>query len=256
MWGVTALYPLCVLSHCGKAVQTHRCSGWLRVSVISSCCNVFFCLKIMGNSSEFQKAVKLVINTVSFDKDSTVQVFEATIRYSCKWNELKISFVCVGKGLNSPEGISAGVHMGNMDSVCIIHVHFSLVFMKTCTSDAWTSPHFGLRRNTHFSEYMWEMSLKCSFGDSVDSLSRFLIYCLRNRLPCFKMEFCISLPTKIHCLLFWCLLLWFSFITHSLLSNGGVMAYTQFYAWIALVWKVDSSCLNILKIVSYITAQI
>ncbi|XP_016795827.1 ER degradation-enhancing alpha-mannosidase-like protein 1 isoform X2 [Pan troglodytes] len=35
---------------------------------------------IMGNSSEFQKAVKLVINTVSFDKDSTVQVFEATIR--------------------------------------------------------------------------------------------------------------------------------------------------------------------------------
>lgn len=34
----------------------------------------------MGNSSEFQKAVKLVINTVSFDKDSTVQVFEATIR--------------------------------------------------------------------------------------------------------------------------------------------------------------------------------
>lgn len=35
----------------------------------------------MGNSSEFQKAVKLVINTVSFDKDSTVQVFEATIRY-------------------------------------------------------------------------------------------------------------------------------------------------------------------------------
>ncbi|XP_008155548.2 ER degradation-enhancing alpha-mannosidase-like protein 1 [Eptesicus fuscus] len=37
-------------------------------------------LAIMGNASEFQKAVKLVINTVSFDKDSTVQVFEATIR--------------------------------------------------------------------------------------------------------------------------------------------------------------------------------
>ncbi|EPY80495.1 ER degradation enhancer, mannosidase alpha-like protein, partial [Camelus ferus] len=36
--------------------------------------------RIMGNSSEFQKAVKLVIDTVSFDKDSTVQVFEATIR--------------------------------------------------------------------------------------------------------------------------------------------------------------------------------
>ncbi|KAM6468640.1 ER degradation-enhancing alpha-mannosidase-like protein 1 [Liasis olivaceus] len=37
-------------------------------------------LAVMGNSSEFQKAVKLVIDTVSFDTDSTVQVFEATIR--------------------------------------------------------------------------------------------------------------------------------------------------------------------------------
>ncbi|XP_018418050.1 PREDICTED: ER degradation-enhancing alpha-mannosidase-like protein 1 [Nanorana parkeri] len=37
-------------------------------------------LVVMGNSSEFQKAVRLVIDTVSFDKDSTVQVFEATIR--------------------------------------------------------------------------------------------------------------------------------------------------------------------------------
>ncbi|XP_069862122.1 ER degradation-enhancing alpha-mannosidase-like protein 1 [Dipodomys merriami] len=37
-------------------------------------------LAIMGNASEFRRAVKLVINTVSFDKDSTVQVFEATIR--------------------------------------------------------------------------------------------------------------------------------------------------------------------------------
>ncbi|XP_072308608.1 ER degradation-enhancing alpha-mannosidase-like protein 1 [Eucyclogobius newberryi] len=37
-------------------------------------------LLVLGNVSEFQKAVKLVINTVSFDKDSTVQVFEANIR--------------------------------------------------------------------------------------------------------------------------------------------------------------------------------
>ncbi|XP_048345877.1 ER degradation-enhancing alpha-mannosidase-like protein 1 [Sphaerodactylus townsendi] len=37
-------------------------------------------LAVMGNSSEFRKAVKLVIETVSFDTDSTVQVFEATIR--------------------------------------------------------------------------------------------------------------------------------------------------------------------------------
>ncbi|XP_066554236.1 ER degradation-enhancing alpha-mannosidase-like protein 1 [Amia ocellicauda] len=37
-------------------------------------------LLVMGNVSEFHRAVKLVIDTVSFDKDSTVQVFEANIR--------------------------------------------------------------------------------------------------------------------------------------------------------------------------------
>ncbi|KAI9515079.1 ER degradation-enhancing alpha-mannosidase-like protein 1 [Dissostichus eleginoides] len=37
-------------------------------------------LLVLGNVTEFQKAVKLVIDTVSFDKDSTVQVFEANIR--------------------------------------------------------------------------------------------------------------------------------------------------------------------------------
>lgn len=37
-------------------------------------------LLVLGNVTEFQKAVRLVIDTVSFDKDSTVQVFEANIR--------------------------------------------------------------------------------------------------------------------------------------------------------------------------------
>jgi mannosidase alpha-like ER degradation enhancer 1 len=37
-------------------------------------------LAVLGNSSEFQNAVKMVIRHLSFDKDSTVQVFEATIR--------------------------------------------------------------------------------------------------------------------------------------------------------------------------------
>ncbi|XP_046881272.1 ER degradation-enhancing alpha-mannosidase-like protein 1 isoform X2 [Hypomesus transpacificus] len=37
-------------------------------------------LVVLGNVSEFHRAVKLVIETVSFDKDSTVQVFEANIR--------------------------------------------------------------------------------------------------------------------------------------------------------------------------------
>lgn len=37
-------------------------------------------LAVMGNASEFQKAVKLVIDNVRFDNDNVVQVFEATIR--------------------------------------------------------------------------------------------------------------------------------------------------------------------------------
>ena len=35
----------------------------------------------MGNGSEFQRAVQLIIKNVSFNKSNTVQVFEATIRY-------------------------------------------------------------------------------------------------------------------------------------------------------------------------------
>ncbi|XP_072050977.1 ER degradation-enhancing alpha-mannosidase-like protein 1 [Amphiura filiformis] len=37
-------------------------------------------LAIFGNNSEFKRAVDLVIKSVSFDKDNTVQVFESTIR--------------------------------------------------------------------------------------------------------------------------------------------------------------------------------
>lgn len=40
----------------------------------------FNAFQIMGNSSEFKRAVQLVIDNVSFDKDNTVQVFEANIR--------------------------------------------------------------------------------------------------------------------------------------------------------------------------------
>ena len=35
----------------------------------------------MGNSTEFKHAVQLVIDNVSFDVNSTVQVFETNIRY-------------------------------------------------------------------------------------------------------------------------------------------------------------------------------
>ena len=34
----------------------------------------------MGNKTEFQKAVKLVIENVNFEKSNTVQIFEANIR--------------------------------------------------------------------------------------------------------------------------------------------------------------------------------
>ena len=37
-------------------------------------------LLIMGNKTEFEKAVKLVLHHVNFDKPHTVQVFEANIR--------------------------------------------------------------------------------------------------------------------------------------------------------------------------------
>jgi hypothetical protein len=37
-------------------------------------------LLIMGNISEFKRAVNLVIENVSFEQDSTIQVFEASIR--------------------------------------------------------------------------------------------------------------------------------------------------------------------------------
>lgn len=43
---------------------------------------ILFFLQVLGNVSEFHRAVKLVIDTVSFDKDSTVQVFEANIRWA------------------------------------------------------------------------------------------------------------------------------------------------------------------------------
>ncbi len=37
-------------------------------------------LVVMGNKTEFQRAVKLVLDQVNFDKPTTVQVFEANIR--------------------------------------------------------------------------------------------------------------------------------------------------------------------------------
>jgi len=44
-------------------------------------------LAVMGNVSEFQHAVRLVIDHVRFDRNSTIQVFEATIRYIKKRNK-------------------------------------------------------------------------------------------------------------------------------------------------------------------------
>lgn len=38
-------------------------------------------LAVFGNATEFKKASRLVIDHLNFDKNNTVQVFEATIRY-------------------------------------------------------------------------------------------------------------------------------------------------------------------------------
>jgi hypothetical protein len=38
-------------------------------------------LAILGNASEYKKAIRLVIENLNFNKNITVQVFEATIRY-------------------------------------------------------------------------------------------------------------------------------------------------------------------------------
>ncbi|VEL13362.1 unnamed protein product [Protopolystoma xenopodis] len=39
-------------------------------------------LAILGNVSEFRKAVNLIINSLSFCKDTIIQIFEGTIRYA------------------------------------------------------------------------------------------------------------------------------------------------------------------------------
>ncbi|KAI5109003.1 ER degradation-enhancing alpha-mannosidase-like protein 1, partial [Silurus meridionalis] len=53
---------------------------YLRIFAVNDIMANMLFLQVLGNVSEFHRAVKLVIDTVSFDKDSTVQVFEANIR--------------------------------------------------------------------------------------------------------------------------------------------------------------------------------
>lgn len=56
--------------------------------------------------SEFHRAVKLVIDTVSFDKDSTVQVFEANIRYTCNSFQIvtEICFISLASSYRYKDG--------------------------------------------------------------------------------------------------------------------------------------------------------
>jgi ER degradation enhancer, mannosidase alpha-like 1 len=41
-------------------------------------------LVVLGNNTEFKRAVSLVIQHLDFDKSNTVQVFESTIRFNYK----------------------------------------------------------------------------------------------------------------------------------------------------------------------------
>lgn len=54
-----------------------------------------FSWQVLGNVTEFQRAVKLVIETVSFDKDSTVQVFEANIRCKRLVFSIAVTVICM-----------------------------------------------------------------------------------------------------------------------------------------------------------------
>lgn len=61
----------------------------------------------MGNSSEFRRAVQLVLDNVSFNRCTTVQVFEATIRYVLRchvWGEIcpRQDACCLAHSLPSP----------------------------------------------------------------------------------------------------------------------------------------------------------
>ena len=47
----------------------------------------------MGNSSEFKRAVTLVMENLSFDSSHQVQVFEATIRYVKRLLEIILHFL-------------------------------------------------------------------------------------------------------------------------------------------------------------------
>jgi len=77
----------------------------------------------MGNISEFEHAVQLVIDNVSFEKPATVQVFEATIRFF--WSSaLSIVVLCTFEWqcLDSPI-ISTAVIM----VIIIGHLYFTLL---------------------------------------------------------------------------------------------------------------------------------
>ena len=55
-------------------------SKWPLTLFFPNLVDVLDTLVIMGNKTEFQKAVKLVLDHVNFDKPNTIQIFEANIR--------------------------------------------------------------------------------------------------------------------------------------------------------------------------------
>merc|ERR1711894_26702 len=50
------------------------------IPTVAQCNSSQLSFSVMGNASEFRRAVRLVVDTVHFDKSNTVQVFEANIR--------------------------------------------------------------------------------------------------------------------------------------------------------------------------------
>ena len=86
------------LSVCGVCV----CVCVFRVSCVSVCLceSVFsrasceFQLQVLGNVSEFKRAVDLTLKHVSFDRDIVVSTFETNIRVGCLYSCIVVTVLC------------------------------------------------------------------------------------------------------------------------------------------------------------------
>ena len=70
-------------------------SLWVVFRSVTITATLLISFQIMGNSSEFKRAVALVVENVSFEKQSTIQVFEATIRWVQHHHLFACFYICM-----------------------------------------------------------------------------------------------------------------------------------------------------------------